>query len=90
MADLERQHPDLKIDELTASVTEYMNEEASKEDREKTGPNTTKNVTYPPPPPTPINVAEASTPSGTIGETLHSLLLENPTKAALLIDLSSS
>lgn len=86
MAVLERQHLDLKIDELTASVTEYMNEEAFKKDGEKTGLNTTKNVTSPLPH-TPINVAEASTPPGTIGETPHSLLLENPTEAALLIDL---
>ena len=33
---------------------------------------------------------EASTPPGRIGQTPHSLLLENPTKVAVLIDSSSS
>lgn len=67
MAVLERQHPDLKMDELAASVTEYMNEEATKNSGERTGPNTIGETTCssaptPAPTPTPINVTEVSTP----------------------------
>lgn len=45
MAVLERQHPDLKMDELAASVIDYINEEAAKEDKEETRPNATENAT---------------------------------------------
>lgn len=45
MAVLERQHPDLKMDELAASVTDYINEEAAKEDKEEIRPNATEKAT---------------------------------------------
>ena len=85
MAVLERQHPNLKMDELTASVIDYMNEEAAKKDVEETGPNAIEKVTSPPPL-TPINVAEASTLPGAISETPFASLPDNPAEATLLTD----
>lgn len=38
MAILEKQHPDLKMDELAVGVTKYTNEQAAKEDKEEKDP----------------------------------------------------
>lgn len=89
MAVLEWQHLDLKMDELIAGVTEYMNEEAAKEGNEETRPNATEKVTSPPPL-APIDVAEASTPPGATGETLPTPLADNSTEATLFTDPPSS
>lgn len=77
------------MDELAASVIDYMNEEAAKEDLEETGPNATKKVTSPYPL-TPIDVTEASAPLGATGETPSASLPDNPAETALLTNPSSS
>ena len=89
MAVLERQHPNLKMDELTMSVIDYINEKAAKEDREEIRLNATEKTTSPPPH-APIDVVEVSTLSGTISETPHTPLPNNPVEAALLTDPPSS
>lgn len=89
MAVLERQHPNLKMDELTISVIDYINEKAAKEDREEIRLNATEK-TNSPPPHAPIDVVEASTLSGTISETPHTPLPNNLAEAALLTDPPSS
>lgn len=89
MVVLERQHPDLKMDEVAIGVTEYMNEEAAKEGGEDKGPNATEEATSPPPPAL-IDVAKASTPLGATGETPPAPLPDNPAKAALLTNPPSS
>ncbi|XP_015384306.1 uncharacterized protein LOC107176391 [Citrus sinensis] len=67
MAVLGKQHPDLKMDELAASVAQYMDEEVAKEDIEEVEPNATEEGASPPHP-FPADVAEASTPPGATGE----------------------
>ena len=89
MAVLERQHPNLKMDELTTSVIDYINEKEAKEDREEIRLNGTEKTTSAPPP-APIDVVEASTLLGTISETPHTPLPDNPAEAALLTDPLSS
>ena len=61
MAVLGKQHPDLKMDELTVGVAQYMDDEAAKEDVEELEPNASEERTSPPRA-IPIDVAEASTP----------------------------
>ena len=68
MAVLEKQHPDLKMDELAAGVAEYMNEEATKEDGKELEPNASAEATSPHRAAL-TDVAEASTPSDATGET---------------------
>lgn len=76
------------MDGVATGVTEYMNEEAAKEGEEDKGPNTTEEATSPPP--TLIDVAEASTPSRATGETPHAPLPDNPAIVALLTNPPSS
>lgn len=85
MAVLGGQHPDLKMDELAAGVTEYMNEEATKKGGEEIGPNTIEEATSPSLLAL-IDVAEASIPPGATGETLPSPLFDNLTEVDLLIN----
>ena len=89
IADLERQHPNLNMDELAPNIIDYMNEEAAKENVEETGPNATEKVTSPLPL-TFIDVAKASTPLGTTGETHYAPLSDNPAKTAFLTNPLSS
>ncbi|GAY66441.1 hypothetical protein CUMW_248790 [Citrus unshiu] len=62
------QHPDLKMDELAAGVTQYMDEEATKEDIEELEPNATEEGASLPRA-VPADVADASTPPGATGVT---------------------
>lgn len=89
MAVLEKQHPDLKMDELAVSVIEYLKEEAGKEGGKEPEPNAT-NEAISPPRPTPIDALEASTHPGTTGETPPAPQANHSAKAALLIDSLSS
>lgn len=89
MAVLEKQHPDLKMDELAVGVIEYLKKEAGKEGGEEPEPNTT-NEAISPPRLTPIDAPEASTHPGTTSETLPAPQANHSAKAALLIDSISS
>lgn len=48
MAILEKQHPDLKMDELAVGVTKYTNEQAAKEDTEEKDPTAAGETTISP------------------------------------------
>ncbi|GAY58319.1 hypothetical protein CUMW_186150 [Citrus unshiu] len=77
MAVLEKQHPDLKIDDLAAGVAQHMDEEAAKEDAEGVEPIVIdEENSHPRAVPTnvgetstPADVGEASTPPDAIGDT---------------------
>lgn len=79
IAVLGRQHPDLKMDELAAGVTRYMNKEATKKGGEEIGLNIIEEATSPYLLAL-INVAEASIPLGATGETLPSPPFDNLTE----------
>ena len=68
MAVLGKQHPNLKMDELAASVAEYIDKEAAKEDGRELDPNASEEATSPPRAAL-TDVAEASTPPGATSET---------------------
>ena len=61
MAVLGKQHPDLKMDDLAAGVTEHMDEEAAKEDAEEVAPMVIEEENSPPRV-IPADAGEASTP----------------------------
>lgn len=71
MAIFGRQHPDLKMDELAAAVTGYMNEEATKKGGKEIVPNAIEEATSPSLIAL-IDVAEVSIPPGATGEILPS------------------
>ena len=89
MAVLEKQHPDLKMDELVVGVIEYLKEEVGKESEEEPKPNAT-NEAISPLRPTSIDAPEASTHPGTTGETPPAPQANHSSKAALLVDSLSS
>ncbi|KAH9647643.1 protein DMR6-LIKE OXYGENASE 2 [Citrus sinensis] len=61
MAVLGKQHPDMKMDDLTAGVAQHMDDEAAKEDVEEVEPIAVEEENSPPRA-IPADVAEASTP----------------------------
>lgn len=63
MVVLERQYPNLKMDELAVGVTECINEQVAKEDVEKGDPAVTCEAIPP------ITASKATTPLGATGET---------------------
>ena len=62
MAFLGKQHPDLKMDDLTAGVAQHMDEEAAKEDAEGLEPIVIEEENSPPRA-APADVGKASTPA---------------------------
>ena len=68
IAVLGKQHPNLKMDELTAGVAQHMDEEATKEDVEEVEPIAVEEGNSPPRA-IPTDVAEASTPPVATGDT---------------------
>lgn len=85
MVVLKKQHPNLKMDEHTAGVADYMDEEAAKESGEGLEPDATEEAISPPCA-APIDAAEASTPPGATGETPPAPQVNQPAEAALLTD----
>ncbi|XP_024039431.1 uncharacterized protein LOC112098057 [Citrus clementina] len=68
MAVLEKQHPDLKMDDLAAGVAQHMDEEAAKEDAEGVEPIVVEEESSPPRA-IHVDVGEASTPPDATGDT---------------------
>ena len=89
MVVLGTQHTDLKMDELAASVAEFMDEKAAKESGEGLEPGVTEEATSHSRAAT-TDVAETSTPPGATGETSHALDVDQPVETALLTDPPSS
>ncbi|XP_015382215.1 uncharacterized protein LOC107175309 [Citrus sinensis] len=89
MAVLGKQHPDLKMDDLTAGVAQHMDEGAAKEDAEVVEPIMVDEENSPPRAIL-ADVGEVSTPRDTTGDTPPTPEVDQPTETARLTDPLSS
>ncbi|XP_024043315.1 uncharacterized protein LOC112099990 [Citrus clementina] len=89
MAVLGKQHPDMKMDDLTAGVAQHMDEEAAKEDADGVEPIVIEEEDSPARA-VPADVGEASTPPDATGDTPPAPEEVQPTDAAGLTGPSSS